>query len=71
MKLKREINNFMDEYNIQLTDIVEIANLFSNKEIKYHTVYKYIRGINQSISYEVIKAILKAIDIMRGELYHA
>lgn len=70
MKLKREINLFMEQYNIPLADIVRQANLFSNKEIKYHTTYKYLKGINQSMSYEAVQAILKAINSMKEALHY-
>lgn len=70
MKLKREINKFIEEYNIPLTDIVRESNLYSNKEIKYHSVYKYLKGINQSMSYEATQAILRAINHMKGVLHY-
>lgn len=70
MKLKREINLFMEQYNIPLSDIVRQANLFSSKEIKYHSVYKYLKGINQSMSYEATQAILKAINHMKEALHY-
>ena len=70
MKLKREINKFMEDYSIHLADIVREANLHTNKEIKYHTVYKYLKGINQSMSYEATQAILRAINHMKGVLHY-
>ena len=70
MKLKREINKFIEEYNIPLTDIVRESNLYSNKDIKYHSVYKYLKGINQSMSYEATQAILKAINSMKEALHY-
>ena len=68
MKLKKEINIFIEEYNIPLTDIVRVANLYTNTDIKYHTVYKYLKGINQSMSYEIVKAIMKALNHIKNEL---
>lgn len=70
MKLKKEINKFMEDYNIPLTDIVRESNLYSNKDIKYHSVYKYLKGINQSMSYESTQAILKAINSMKEALHY-
>ena len=70
MKLKKEINKFIEEYNIPLTDIVRESNLYSNKDIKYHSVYKYLKGINQSMSYESTQAILKAINSMKEALQY-
>ena len=70
MKLKKEINKFMEDYAIHLADIVREANLHTNKEIKYHSVYKYLKGINQSMSYEATQAILKAINSMKEALHY-
>lgn len=70
MKLKKEINKFMEDYAIHLADIVREANLHTNKEIKYHSVYKYLKGINQSMSYEATQAILRAINHMKGVLHY-
>ena len=70
MKLKREINKFMEDYAIHLADIVREANLHTNKEIKYHSVYKFLKGINQSMSYEATQAILRAINHMKGVLHY-
>ena len=70
MKLKKEINKFIEEYNIPLTDIVRESNLYSNKDIKYHSVCKYLKGINQSMSYEATQAILRAINHMKGVLHY-
>lgn len=70
MKLKKEINKFMEDYAIHLADIVREANVHTNKEIKYHSVYKYLKGINQSMSYEATQAILRAINHMKGVLHY-
>ena len=65
--LRNEIQELL-ESGLQITDLHNTASLFYEGDLKYHTVYRYVKGIHTNISYSALLAISKGINQIKEEL---
>lgn len=66
-QLREEINNLI-QVGLQYKDICNTANQYYNGDLKYHTVYRYAKGIHTNIPYDALLAISKGVEHIKDEL---
>ena len=65
--LRNDIQELIDS-GLQITDLHNTACLCYEGDLKYHTVYRYVKGIHTNISYSALLAISKGINQIKEEL---